>query len=236
MIRAVLFDFGGTLFSYETLMQVEMRSMVETLRSAGVEADLAEIARAQRESGRRIMREYMTRPFYLHRDMFHDSLRATLEALGGRIDADLLDRHRERQWEGHRREFRLRPGVVETLTELRERGVHVGMVSNIDDDQLAHLLEVSELEPRFDSILSSESARSCKPHDSIFRQALSSAACEPEAALFVGDSRSADVAGANSVGLQSVLLWDRDDRPPPQDEPRPRHVIRAIPDVLELLA
>jgi 2-haloalkanoic acid dehalogenase type II len=236
VIRAVLFDFGGTLFSYETLMPSEMRNMLELVSSAGIDASVDEIARAQRETGRIVMREYMQRPFYLHRDMFRDSLRATLEALGGTLDDGLVDRHRERQWELHGRDFELRPRVIETLQALRERRVHVGMVSNIDDDQLEHLLGISGIEPHFDAILSSESARSCKPHGSIFHQALESAESRPDETLFVGDSRSADVAGANAAGLRSVLLWQREDRPPPNDDPRPHHVIRQIPDVLELLS
>lgn len=235
MIRAVLFDFGGTLFSYESLLAGEMQNMLRLVRQAGIEAEPDEILRAQRENGRRVLQEYMKRPFYLHHDMFADSLRATLEALGGRLDDEMLAQHRERQWDSHRGDFELRPGVVDTLRALRARGVHTGMVSNIDDDQLAHLLEISDLEPHFDAILSSEKARSCKPHASIFRQAIELASCRPDEALFVGDSRAADIAGANAAGLRSVLLWQRDDRPPPEDEPRPHHAIRRIPEVLELL-
>ncbi len=74
-----------------------------------------------------------------------------------------------------------------------------------------------------------------KPHAEIFRQALESAGCRAEEALFVGDSRSADVAGANAAGLHSVLLWQRTDRSPPDEDPRPRHVISEIPEVLGLL-
>ncbi len=235
MIRAVLFDFGGTLFSYESLIAREGANVLELARRAGIEAGLDEIVRVQRENGRRVMTQYMARPFYLHRDMFNDMLRATLEALGGSHDDEMLDDYRQRQRDAHRSDFELRPGVLETLAALRDQPVHVGMVSNIDDDQLSELLEVSELRPHLDSVLSSESARSCKPDASIFRQALDNAGCDAEEALFVGDSRAADVAGANAAGLQSVLLWPRDDRPPPDEEPRARHVIRQIPDVLELV-
>ncbi len=235
MIRAVLFDFGGTLFSYETLMHGEGRNLLELARRAGVEAGLDQILRTQREHSRRVIIDYMSRPFYRHRDMFDESLRATLEALGGRHDDEMLDGYRESQWERHRADFELRPGVTDTLTKLRDRDIHVGMVSNIDDDQLEHLLEVSGVGPYFDAILSSESARSCKPHAGIFRQALESAGCRAEEALFVGDSRAADVAGANAAGLHSVLLWQRADRRPPDEDPRPRYVISEIPEVLGLL-
>ena len=83
---------------------------------------------------------------------------------------------------------------------------HVGMVSNIDDDQLAHLLEVAGVAAHFDSILSSESARSCKPHGGIFAQALERAGCRPHEALFVGDSLHHDVAGADAIGMRSARI------------------------------
>ena len=235
MIRAVLFDFGGTLFSYETMMNGEGHNLLELARGAGVEADLEQILRAQREHSRRVFKDYSSRPYYRHRDMFNESLRATLEALGGSPDGELLEGYRDRQWERHRHDFELRRGVTETLGKLRERDIHVGMVSNIDDDQLEHLLGVSGIGPYFDAILSSESARSCKPHGEIFRQALESAGCRADEALFVGDSRTTDVAGANAAGLHSVLLWQRTDRSPPDGDPRPRHVISEIPQVLGLL-
>ena len=235
MIRAVLFDFGGTLYSYETLAPAEGRNILELARRAGIEAAPGEIVAAQRETGRQVFADYMSRPYYLHRDMFDAALRAMLSALGAQPDQQLIDRYREIQWTSHSELFELRPGVIDTLDTLRERGIHIGMVSNIDEDQLRHLLDAAGVEPYFDAILSSERAGSCKPDGEIFRIALASAGCEPDEALFIGDSRPADVAGANAAGLQSVLLWHRSDRPPPSEAPQPRHVIGAIPELLELL-
>ena len=123
----------------------------------------------------------------------------------------------------------------ETLAELRRRGLHVGMVSNIDDDQLDHLLEVAGVRSDFDAVLSSERARSCKPAPGIFQQALASAGCAPDQALFVGDSLFHDVAGANELGMTSVLIWHSDEREPPSDGPKPHHVIRRFPELLELV-
>jgi len=53
--------------------------------------------------------------------------------------------------------------------------------------------------------------------------------------LFIGDTLAQDIAGANRMGLRSVLIWHRDDKPPPDGEVAPSHVIRRIPEVLELL-
>ena len=234
-IRAVLFDFGGTLFDYETVAPGERESIVELARWAGVEADSREILRAYRGALKRVFYDYLPRPYYLHRDLFRDALQSMADSFGAALSDDLLARYRERQWERRARDFVLREGVRETLAALRERGLHLGIVSNIDDDQLAPMLALSQVEPHFHSVLSSEYAQSCKPDPGIFSEALRRAECAPHEALFVGDSLHQDIAGANRLGLRSVLIWSDPEREPPIGEHQPKHVIRRIPELLELL-
>jgi putative hydrolase of the HAD superfamily len=234
-IKAVLFDFGGTLYDYATLVDAERESLLELARWAGIEAEPRAIQLAHRDAMRRVFRQYLTRRFYLHRDLFRDAVVAMLKELGAHVDDEQIERYRERQWQRHARDFALREGVAETLQALRQRGLHLGIVSNIDDDQLVHLMALSELEPYFDSILSSEQAQSCKPDPDIFAEALRRAGCRPDEVLFVGDTLMQDIAGANQAGLRSVLIWHRTDRDPPDGGQRPHHVIRRIPELLELV-
>jgi 2-haloalkanoic acid dehalogenase type II len=234
-VRAVLFDFGGTLYDYATLAGAEGESLVELARWAGITAEPPAIYHAHREAMRRVFRHYLPQRYYRHRDLFRDAVIGMLQEFGADPDPAQLDRYRAVQWQRHARDFRLRDGVRETLAALRQRGVHLGIVSNIDDDQLAHLLEVAELADAFDSILSSEQAQSCKPDQAIYFEALRRAACRPDEALFVGDTLLQDIAGANQAGLRSVLLWHRADREPPDTEPSPHHVIRRIPELLAIV-
>lgn len=233
--RAVLFDFGGTLFDYADLAAAQLESLEVFGRELGLAAGVGELARAHRHATAAAFRDYLPRPYYLHRDFFADAVRG----MGRKIGTELSDAQLERwfaiQHERRARDFRLRTGVVETLRELRARGLHLGIVSNIDEDDLHHLIDRGELRACFDSLLSSEAAGSCKPDGRIFALALGRAGCAPGEALFVGDSLPADVAGANRAGLRSVLLWHRDDKPPPADGAQPAHVIRTIPDILGLL-
>jgi 2-haloalkanoic acid dehalogenase type II len=233
--RAVLFDFGGTLYDYETLAPGDQQSLQLLADLAGCGADSRAVQRAYREALRRVFRGYLERSFYFHRDMFRDAAVEMLRELGSEADPDHLERYRRSQWEFHRRDFRLRERVPETLTEIRRRGLRLGIVSNIDQDQLEHLSELAGLERYFDWLLSSEEAGSCKPDSRIFAEALRRAECRPEEALFVGDSLSQDIVGANRAGLRSVLLWHRPDREPPADREKPHHVIRGIPEVLDLV-
>lgn len=235
MTRAVLFDFGGTLYDYATLAPGDAESITALAQWAGIDADLPAIRAAQRQAMRGVFRSYLPQRYYLHRDLFRDAAAGTLRALGVEPDPEHLDRFRALQWELHHRDFQLREGVIHTLEALRARGLHVGMVSNIDDDQLAHLLEVAGLRPYFDSLLSSEAAGACKPDPAIFEEALRRAGCAAAEALFVGDTLAQDIAGANAMGMRSVLIWHREDKEPAYESVRPTHVIRRIPELLELL-
>lgn len=233
--RAVLFDLGGTLYDYRSLEAGNREALVALAGWAGSRAGPGEIVESHRAAMREVFYRYLDRPFYLHRDLFRDALLGMAERLGVSLNDELLERHRALQREGNTRDFTLREGVRQTLDALRERSIHLGIVSNIDEDQLGHLAGLGDLEDLFDAMLSSEAARSCKPHPAIFEQALHRAGCAPGEALFVGDTLRQDVEGANRVGLRSVLLWHRDDRGPPEDGPRPRHVIRSIAEIVDLV-
>lgn len=234
-IQAVLFDFGGTLYDYGCLAAAERESLAALAAALGLAHDTRRLVGTHRAAMQKVFADYLARSFYLHRDMFRDAVATALTDLGADPTPAALETYRVHQWDLHRRDFALREGVRETLAALRDRGLHLGMVSNIDDDQLAHLIGIAGLADAFDSVLSSEQARSCKPDGRIFAEALRRAGTPAESTLFVGDSILADVAGANAAGLQSVLLWHRADRRPPPASPEPRFTITSIPDVLTLL-
>ena len=234
--RAVLFDFGGTLFDYADLAGAQLESLSALAARIGLDGlGPAELAVAHRNATARVFRDYLEKPSYLHADLFSDALREMARSLGIELSAEDLAHYFAVQHAGRRRDFRLRVGVAETLGELRRRGLHLGIVSNIDEADLQHLIDLAGLRSHFDSLLSSEAAGSCKPDRRIYDAALERARCAPEEALFVGDSLAQDIAGANRVGVRSVLIWHRDDREPPAEGPRPAHVIRNIPDVLRLV-
>ena len=234
-VRAVLFDFGGTLFDYADLAQAQLDTLLALARRIGVDDDPRALAASHRRAAARVFREYLPRSYYLHEDLFGDTVRETGRELGRELDEDDVAFWFSEQFRNRARDFRLREGVVETLETLRERGLHLGIVSNIDDADLHHLVDLGGLRRHFDSLLSSETAASCKPDPRIFEIALERAGCTPGEALFVGDTLAQDVAGANRMGMRSVLLWHRDDRRPPEGEDRPHHVVRRIPDLLGLL-
>lgn len=232
--RAVLFDFGGTLFSYGDMRPQFDRMLRELAERHGLRPSAEELRAAYREAFARTIRRYADRPFYLHRELFGDAHRASLEALGaspGPDDAELFYR---RQTEVGLAAMRPREDVGEALAGLRERGLHLGIVSNIDEDQFRLLWERAELGSYFDATTTSEEARSCKPHPAIFHRALEKAGgIPPEEVLFVGDSPEQDVAGARALGMQTALIAERPGAG--TREPAPHHRIDALRELLGIV-
>jgi len=232
-VRAVFFDLGGTLFSYGSLHAVFGDALSGVAREHGLEASLDEVRAAYRRSVLQVMAEFVGRPYYLHRDLFAEAHARMLAALGAAPEAGAasplaagpqglgLDRVRPRE------------GAREVLERLRGAGLHLAIVSNIDDDQFEAIWGAIGLDGCFDAVTTSEAARSCKPHRGIFDVALGKAGVPAEAVAFVGDSLHHDVAGANAVGMRSV--WLTEDEPAPDAPHRPHHVIRDLRELPGIL-
>jgi putative hydrolase of the HAD superfamily len=97
------------------------------------------------------------------------------------------------------------PDVFPVLTELRSRGIELGIVSNWDE-RLPVLLERLRLSPYFTTLVYSSAAGMEKPNPLLFRQALLRLRVKAEEALHVGDASLEDVEGAMAAGMHAVRL------------------------------
>ncbi len=105
--------------------------------------------------------------------------------------------------------WRVYDDVVPALTELKRRGLRLGVISNFDS-RLVDLLRDCGLDQFFDSVHISTRTGAAKPDPAIFEVALKHHGIEPNQACHVGDSLKEDVAGAEAAGLQAILI-DRSD-------------------------
>ncbi len=232
-VRAVFFDLGGTLFSYGSTAPHFAALLVSLAEGYGVDAPADELRARYREAMARVGPSIQARAYYPHRELFGASFVEWLRhyEIAEGVDAGALYQGQMQLGLDH---TVLRDGVPETLAALRERGLHLGIVSNIDNDQFAPLLEKLGLGPLFDATTTSEEARSCKPDAGIYRMALAKAGDPaPDEVVFVGDSPPHDMAGALPLGMRTVLITSREAELPAQQ--RPHHVIRTIPELLEVI-
>jgi len=131
-----------------------------------------------------------------------------------------------------------RPGVLDTLAELRRRGVRLGLVSNCAPE-VAEVWSRTPLATAFDTVVLSCTAGCRKPDPLIYRLALRQLGVSAHGTLFVGDGDDRELPGAQAVGLTAVQIRapheDAGDALRLHDQPWPRRVA-TIPAVLGLLA
>jgi putative hydrolase of the HAD superfamily len=131
-----------------------------------------------------------------------------LELAGALAPADARRRAAERLWAGHLRHnlwSHVMEGVEDALRLLRGAGLRLGVVSNAEGTVEAMLGEVG-LRPYLDTVVDSWVVGHAKPAPRIFEVALDRLGVIASAAVMVGDSPSADIAGAAAAGIPAVLL------------------------------
>lgn len=235
-IGAVFFDLGGTLFSYGGRQGGGIRYVLDTL---GIDAEPERVRTAWRDASSRAGERYAKQPYFLHRDLFRETLNGFLDTFGHRVDEDFFQAFHLEQLRLLVEQLPIRAECRDTLLELRRRGLYLSVVSNIDDDYLYPLLEKHDLVALFDHCISSEEAGSCKPDPEIFRYALGKSGREPAEVLFVGDSLHHDVAGAHKVGMRSARIVE-EGVPTPFTQglevlADPTYEIRALSDLLGIV-
>jgi len=184
-LRAVLFDFEGTLVEFEWDLDAGEAALRDGLVVAGLPRDLftsdsyatmwnRALALAGAPAG-------------------EDRLRACLGPVYDRFDLDALDR------------WRLRPEALETLAELHNRGLLVAVVSNIGRIALEPAIERFGLADHLDLVLTRDDVRFMKPHGEGLRRCMEQLGVMAAQALFVGDSRT-DVLAAREAGVRVAIV------------------------------
>lgn len=106
-------------------------------------------------------------------------------------------------------------GLNEAFSEIRALGAKIGIVTNGRTDiQLRSLLALN-LDRLADDYIISEAVGLRKPDAKIFQLAAGNLSVRTEDCVFVGDSPTADVSGAQTVGMKSVwfpngAIWPTD--------------------------
>ena len=213
MIDAVLFDWGDTLFHF---------AYDESLLEAGWEAGLATLEGrdglpGHDETAARFRERYLPLlwvPGSVEEIEYPGMVRELLTSFAVELDDEELDRFlvaEHAAWDPARR-----PGAHThaLLDSLRERGLKLGLVSNVFDPGWLLRRDLADmgLTERLDTAVFSSEVGKRKPHPAIFEAALDGLEVEPGRALFVGDRRYEDMRGAKELGMTTVLaLWFRAD-------------------------
>jgi putative hydrolase of the HAD superfamily len=219
-VRAVIFDWGGTLTPWHAIDPEELwRAVCERhypAADAAVLAAAAQLAEAE-----------------LWRQSGSTQRSATLDAVfaqaGVTASADFLASY-YRAWDPH---TFTDPDVAPLLRELRRRGIKVGVLSNTMWPRAAHeqIFIRDEVLDLIDGAVYSSEIPWVKPHPEAFRAAMRAVGVtHPADCVFVGDRPYDDVHGAKSVGMRAVLVPNSD--VPAFEAAEPDAVISRLSELL----
>ncbi|MER7027582.1 MULTISPECIES: HAD family hydrolase [Streptomyces] len=229
VIKAVLFDFSGTLVRIEpaeSWLRGALTATGATLDGAALRETAAALERAGALPGGAVPESVPPElaGLWAERDREPRHHREVYTALARRVPLPspalpeaLYARHmRPEAWRPY-------PDAVEVLAELRGRGLRLGLVSNIGWD-LRPVLRAHGLAPYLDCTVLSYEHRMQKPDPRLFALACRELGVAPGEALMVGDDRRAD-GGATAVGCRYLPV-----APLPVDR-RP-DALRAVLDLV----
>ena len=129
----------------------------------------------------------------------------------------------------------LYPGARELLDDLAGRGIVMALVTNGLSEVQRARIERLELTRYFTAVTISGEAGISKPDPMFFARTLDGLGNPPPAtAVVVGDSQSADVAGAHAAGLDAC--WYNPTGAPSVVSPPPRHIARTFAEIAALAA
>lgn len=237
MIKAVVFDYGGTLVQSarpwaEVLPRAKLSSY-RYLKRQGLELSYDEYSVTNRD----VFSRYAELEALEQRDI---SDRVKYLDLVGRLSPsmpkskvrELAAGATESFWLVANSNFRLRHDAKQCLDELDSMGIRLGMISNHHDSpSLMKSLERNGIAPRFKPIVVSERVNVRKPNPAIFRLCLSAMNVRPRQAMYVGDVPEFDVAGARATGMSSVLIGNKG-----TDGPEPDFTVKRMKEIPLIVA
>ncbi|TDD12364.1 HAD family hydrolase [Kribbella turkmenica] len=194
-IEAVLFDWGGTLATWHDIdLYAVWRSVAELIDDARADELAERLVKAEGSVWLRSRDEHLS---------------STLEEVCLLADVVMTPAalaEYERQWHPH---TELEPDAVQTLRDLRARGLKIGLLSNTIWSRPRHeeIFARDGVLELLDGAVYTSEIRHTKPHPEAFLAAMKAVgASEPERCLFVGDRLFDDVWGAQNAGMRAVHI------------------------------
>ena len=227
MIKAVFFDLYQTLIHYDPPREELER---EALSGFGIEVTLENLRRAIFAADEFMYRDLAQLSWNKRSEEEKAALYAQYQVVllkeAGVGASQQLVKEITRKMQQIDFKKVLFDDVKPVLTLLRERGLTLGMISNVNSDitPLCQELGLSEL---LQIVVTSQDVGVSKPHPEIFQEALRQAEVQADEAIYVGDQYQIDVEGANGAGMKGVLL-DRGEARETAPSPKIKGLIELI--------
>jgi putative hydrolase of the HAD superfamily len=222
-VRAVIFDWGGTLTPWHSIDLGELWLAVCARHYSAEEA--AANAAAVRAAEAELWREG---------ELSHQS--ATMQRIFERAGVSVSDEFLASYFEAWTPHTLTDPDALPLLRELRRRGIKVGVLSNTMWPRSAHeqIFVRDEVLELIDGAVYTSEIDWVKPHQEAFRAVMTAVGeTDPASCVFVGDRPYDDIHGAKSVGMRAVLITNSD--VPRYEAAEPDATITRLAELVEYI-
>lgn len=212
-VGVITFDCYGTLIDWEGGAQQTLRGLLEknpALLPAGV--PLEEVLDNFFQAWERAQWDRIHRDYARYRDIARESVVEVAAVHGlplgvseGAAFADAIA-----TWKPF-------PDTVAALRKLRQAGLRLGIISNIDDDILQ--ATIKQLGVEFDLLMTAQQARAYKPSAVPFQRALERLGLPPAEIAHAAFGFEYDIGPAAQLGLRTILVRRSRVEFPPQPVP-----------------
>jgi len=219
--RAVLFDYGRTLvtFEYPTEEILEVmrgfRPRIET--ALGVPAPKAEAILENILLPLEKIIGSMSEDEVEYMDVYRATWAEAGLALPDVLLHDILDEE-QKCWD---RAVRLDPDALPVLSWLGAHGIKRGVCSNapFPPEMMRRQVQTNGVGEMVDAVVFSSEVGRRKPAPEVYRAALDAIGVDARHALFVGDRVREDYEGPRAVGMRAVIFTAHAEEPPPDGIP-----------------
>jgi len=228
VIKAVLFDWGGTITSFHSVDLIDAwRLAAEVLAPDRVD----EVAQALLAVETEVWARTRTT---MRSGRIDEVLREASGAVGLPVDETVHRLATTAYFDHWTPTTGARPDAQSTLAALKERGIVTGLLSNTHwpREQHEQWLRRDGIVDLLDARVYTSDLEHVKPHPEAFRALLDELQLDAASAVFVGDRPWDDVAGAQRLGMRTI--WIRNDEVPGYDV-EPDAVVDALGDVVAVV-
>lgn len=221
-IQAVLFDLDNTLTHRDLTAQAYSRYLAEYYAPALKQVDsdkIIEIVRRIDNGG------YPKKELLTHGSIGASAAYALLQELSWLTPPSIEEL--AQFWFSHFGRFAVEmPAAEQVLTQLKDEGYQLAIVSNGGHDTRLNTIRGLGIETYFDEIISSGLVGFNKPQPEIFQITAERLGVQPAQCLYIGDHPINDVQGATEAGMHA--LWMQGFHP---DAEHIQHKIQQLPEI-----
>jgi putative hydrolase of the HAD superfamily len=193
MIKAIIFDLDNTLIDFMKMKYMSMEAAAAAMIDAGLKHNKDRIMR-------KLFRLY-DQYGWEDQTIFQKYLMEEAGKVEYRVLANAINAYR-RVRHSFLEPF---PHVMETLLELRKKGIKLAIVSDAPKLKAWIRLTAMKIDRFFDVIVGFEDTKQRKPSKKPFEVALKKLRVKADMCLMIGDMPERDIKGAKKLGMQSCF-------------------------------